>query len=276
MVPSPTSSNILTVAKTRTELRAFILTELPGWDHWLTLAAAEVQRQAWDEHLLKTEDQLITDIRKFAAEFAAGVGPDAKRFFMPFMQQRPDYPLDRDHAALEPFMHTAGDLPFSHADLAGRMPSRVLIGLIGALGLRRHELQTGERKPGRPPDRRLAHALDWVFSALVPFVRGYGGDAGKLVVPDESHRDVAVPEDAHRRRPVPLALAAVVAVYLSLPNRGDTDAPAVPEQLELGPNALKDTSDRLRELARELGKARREREELQSFDIDAELAKDRG
>jgi predicted component of type VI protein secretion system len=48
-----------------------------------------------------------------------------------------------------------------------------------------------------------------------------------------------------------MSLAAVVAIYLSLPNRGDPDAPADPEQLELPASVLKDTLARLRDHARE-------------------------
>ncbi len=260
-----TASNVLTHAKTRTALRDFILSELPGWDPWLTLAAAEIQRKGHDEQLLKTERDLVRDVTTFAEEFAASLGPDAERFFMPFMQRRPDYPLEREHAASEPFTRSPGDLPFSHADLGDKLPSRVLIGLVGALGLRRHQVATGNRKDGRNANLRMAAALDWVCADFHAFI-----DAPALpdlnvettVAPQPHLRDPSVPETALRRAPPSISLAAVVAVYLSLPNRNDPDAPEDPEQLELPANCLKDTLDRLRQHLNEHRQAHAAREKL--------------
>lgn len=260
MTRAPSATTILAQVKTRTGLRVFIDSELPGWAPWLTLAAAEVQRHAWDTHLLKTEGDLIKDIRNFASEFVAGVGPDAERLFMPFLQQLPDRALHGDLPAIEPFTTNPGELPFSHEQLRDRMPSRVLIGLIGALGLRQQLVATGKRKHGRAKNVRLEWALTEVANALLPFVktRSFEGDqVGDVVAPAVHHRDPSFPSDGFRREPLSLALVAVVAIYLSLPNRKDPEqattkpsAPADPERLRIPSTLLKETTERLREVAK--------------------------
>jgi hypothetical protein len=259
-----TAMNVLDRVKTRTELRDFVFRELPGWEPWLTLAAVEVQRNAWDAHLLKTEGELIEDICSFAAEFVAGFGAEADRFFLPFAQCRPDYPLGGDLPASEAFTRNAGDLPFSHADLGDRVPSRGLIGLIGALGLRQRD-----RKSGRPENRRLTWALDRICTELLPFVDSpghRGSEAGERVAPEEGQRDPSIPPGEYRQEPVTMTLAAVVAIYLSLPNRGDHDAGDDPEQLAFSSGLLKETTNRLRRLAREHEAARAARGKSESFD----------
>jgi len=107
-----TATNVLDRARTRAELRAFVLRELPGWEPWLTLAVVEVQRSAWDHHLFKTERELIEDIRTFAAELVAGFGADADRLFLPIAQRRPDYPLGGNLDAVEKFTRIPGIFRF--------------------------------------------------------------------------------------------------------------------------------------------------------------------
>jgi hypothetical protein len=63
-----------------------------------------------------------------------------------------------------------------------------------------------------------------------------------------------------------MTLAAVVAIYLSLPNRGDHDAGEDPEQLPFSSSLLKETTNRLRRLAREHEAARAARQKSESFD----------
>jgi hypothetical protein len=242
--PALTASKVLTKVKTRDGLREFVLRELPGWEPWLTLAAADIQSRAWDEHLLKTERELLEDIQAFAAEFVTRVGADAERFFRSFTQRRPLHDIDGDLPAAEAFTNAPGSMPFCHADLGDALPSRALIGLIGALGLRQQE-----RKTGRTENKRLIWALDWVCLDLMPFVKSEryeGGRAGEPIAPLEYDREPSFPIDRYRRAPLTMTFAAVVALYLSLPNRTDPDAPADASKLELAASALDEATARLR------------------------------
>jgi hypothetical protein len=273
--------------KTRTALREFVLSELPGWGPWLDLAAAEVQRDAWDFHLLKTEGELAADIRNFAAEFVNGIGPDAETLFLLFMQQLPARALHEgrgsrkgkrllvsrpgarrprqrltgiDQPAIEEFTHARGELPFSHQDLVTRMPSRVLIGLIGALGLRQQWAASGKIKPGRAPDFRLNRAIEEVRQALLPFVKTRsfrGTKVGQPVAPERHQMDPTFRENQLRSQPLSIALVAVVAIYLSQPNRRDPEsrksklrASKDSERLTISPSGLKETMDRFSALAK--------------------------
>ena len=142
------------------------------------------------------------------------------------------------------------------------MPSRVLIGLLGALGLRQQLMATGKRRKGRGKNVRLVWALEWVRDGLLPFVRTpnfVGGCAGDVVVPPEGPLDSTVPVAALRRAPITMVLGALVAIYLSLPNRSDPEGrarkdqtPGDPEKLKIPSTLLEETTDALRKLAKHL------------------------
>jgi hypothetical protein len=264
-----TATTILTHTKTRDDLLAFILRELPGWQPWLTLAAADIQSSAWDDHLLKSTAELTSDIQAFASEFVKDVGPErAERFFRPFTQQRPNYDaLATNLPASEAFTRAPNEMPFSHADLGDKLPSRALIGLLGALGLRQQETRAGKKE-----NWRMTRALEWVHRDLMPFVKAdahVGAKVGEPVAPEESQRDPALPLESYSRAPLTRTLAAVVAIYLSLPNRTDPDAGTDPNQLILAPSALSEALRRLRASA-----PATEAAPWADFDLERELALD--
>ena len=69
-------------------------------------------------------------------------------------------------------------------------------------------------------------AIDWVAKDLMPFVRShrYHGAKFSQVICPEDHIDPEFPRGSYRPGGMTLALASVVAIYLSQPNRGDHDA----------------------------------------------------
>lgn len=253
---APSATTILKRARTRTELRAYVLSELPGWGPWLDLTAAELQCDMWDNAQFKTEAELLEDIRTFAAEFVAGLGSEAEVLFKLFLQQAPDGPLHQDQPAIEPFTHDRGEFPFSHYDLRQRMPSRTLLGLVGALGLRRHWTNTGRIKAGRTPNIQLTKALEKVRESLFPFVKtpSYAGArANEVVAPERHHWERGANESSFRKKPLSVALVAVVAIYLGLPNRRDPELrkggmspPADPERFTAPGTLHEETMARLR------------------------------
>ncbi len=208
-------------------MRTYLLGELPGWGEWLTVAAASIQSQAWNDGLLRSEEELLSDLAGFLQEWVEAIGErDAARLFLPFAQKRPEVNLSGDHSAVEPLTDAPTGVIFSHRDLAqlitlkGAVPSRALIGLAGAVGL-----VCARARRGRPPDTRLESALGWVESDLFPYLKSSvytGAKAGAPVLPEMYEDGDFNPKNA-RTRPVSFALLAVVARYVSLPNRTDPD-----------------------------------------------------
>ncbi len=250
-----TASNVLERMVTRDELRAFILQELPGWDDWLTAAAASIQWSAWDEYSLRSEKEVNADIATFAEEFVQEVGDKAGEIFLPFLQRMPLHDLQGELPAAEPFTHSRGPMPLSHAELGDAQPSRALIGLIGALGLLR-----SWKRSGRRADLRRQLALAWVAEQLVPFVASerYSGTCAGLPVVPAMYADHVV--TAPRTARVSWRLAALVGLYLSLPNRTDPDYDP-PEGGGVGPDPaahgftvhqLEHTVDELHGIARQI------------------------
>lgn len=208
-----------TSIKTRTDMRAYLVSELPGWDQWLIVMAATVNWTAWDETVLRSQRELLDDLARFLEEWVSSVGPAAHGLFLPFAQRRGPFSPEKDYPAAEPFANWQEDLMSRGQGLVSvllrqkAMPSRFLLGLAGAVGLVGHE-----RHRGRAPDSRLDDALELVVRDLLPFVRRTGP-----VVPPPDYTDPGFNTAKARKAPVPIELVAVVAKFLSLPHRSDPE-----------------------------------------------------
>jgi hypothetical protein len=158
----------------------------------------------------------------------------------------------------------------------GLCPSEGLYGLLGAWAVVRRR-----RRPGRPKNVRLDLALDYVARDLARYVTpgpdehpdeefdvdkaleedlrwAAGGSAQPADAPQDKPKNIQVrpPEDIpvrsgtrFRSQPVSARLCAFVALYLSLPNRQDSeyvDARADPTKHMLPASALRECEKALR------------------------------
>src|SRR5689334_13207363 len=87
--------------KTRDQVRKYLLAELPGWDHWLTGAAASVQAVGWDRQMLRPLDDLLDDVARMAREWVEVIGrQEAESKFLPFAQVRSYLSRELDYPAV--------------------------------------------------------------------------------------------------------------------------------------------------------------------------------
>ncbi len=247
----PSISKAHQTLRTRDELRAFLLTELPGWDTWLTVRAAQIQQRAWDEVLLRPEEDLIQEIARCLDEIVRLFGKEGERVFLPYAQLRPEFEPAKARGATVAAQETrrpSADATTTNAltwqtlarvfNQIGRLPSPAFVGLLGAWAVVRRRHQAG-----RPRNHRLDHALEHVIDDLAPFSRSrlLRRSESPPVVPPHDCRDEGITQ--YRSTAVPVKLCALVAVYLALPNREDpeyVETDADPTKHLLPSHAVKD------------------------------------
>lgn len=254
----PTATTILRSARTRTELRAFIESELPGWSDWLTTAQATIQWRAQDLSL-RPEGELRNLVLARLDEWYAGDASAIDAASWALAQLRPAFDPNEALTALRqlgPGDHLGPDAPFAAHRAARLRAPQDLVALLGALAVVR-----AQDRPGRRPNLRLAWAIEAVIEDLAPYSPQGGGRAGPVIPPQQQDR--LPPPEALRTKPITLALVAVVAVYLSLPNRNDPEYDPEPgytpdpELLVLAPHLHRDTMKvvglRLKTIAEDAG-----------------------
>ena len=254
-----TAAEVLKRATTRKEVWDYILAELPGWEPWLSYTTAMLYTKSSDELLLRSEDELVDQLVQLASAWMKKLGPRVRTMFLPFAQQRPYFSPELLKKAVEPFVGGGSGLePFSHEELvrlvknANAVPSRALIGTVGALAIVRKQ----RAGPGRPKTLRKDLALRAVASTMNQFLQGRRRRSP--VLPPKQYRDAGFPESEARTEPIPWDLAALVACYLGAPFRDDpqyfaaSDQPVSdPEHLQFLANAMKDTLAALRHMLTE-------------------------
>ena len=254
--------------KSRSALRAHLLKELPGWKLWLECTARVVRESAHDRTVLLSEPELREDLQHVVTGWVQALGADGERLFRPMMRFGLNVRLGADYRAAGPFAPRRLDAksPRSTATFERRVvswralreifdrrdawPSPLLIQLLGAYGMSVHE-----NRPGAKGDPRRAFAVDHVVKHLGPFVAGQPY-AGKRVCP-QIYGDPRVPRKMARRKPVPLALAARVAIYIGAPGKEDPEYAGErggprrdADVLETAPTAVRQLEDAIRQRLR--------------------------
>ena len=121
-------------------------------------------------------------------------------------------------------------------------PSPIMIGFLGALGLRLRE-----RRRGAKGDPRIKRAIEEVVEHLGPFLDA-GPSAGKPVLP-KLYGDDRFATSGARKAPVTLKLAAEVAIYLSAPAEEDEESRGLNrDDLFTSPSHLEVIADRIGEV----------------------------
>lgn len=274
---STTTSSAVKELTSRDELRQFIVSEIPGWDNWLTVSAAQIRMRCQDEFLLRSERDILAEIAEQVDQIADSLDERVDAYFLPCAQLRPSF--SPNYAVLEPSRvatlaerakHRALGGPPTWEQLTrsltrdGVRPAVNLINLLGALAVVRRR-----RRPGRPKNFRFDLALDYVARDLAPYVTTKSArdqsaeapdDEDYLDITDEAtkptpvtppdHANVAGLVDADfRQEPISFRSCALVALYLSLPARQDPEydyANADPAKHAFTETQLKDAEKALR------------------------------
>lgn len=200
----------------------------------MSCTARLVRESAHNRTVLLSEREVRKDLQHVAREWVQRLGTDAERLFRPMMRFGLNVRSRVEYPAAGPFAHSAFDakdprstVTFERRVVSWRVlreifdrrdawPSPLLIQLLGAYGM-----SVLESRPGAKGDPRRAFAVDHVVKHLGPFVAGQPR-AGKRVYP-KVYGDPRVHRKMARREPVPLALAAQVAIYIGAPGREDPE-----------------------------------------------------
>jgi len=255
--------------KSRSALRAHLLEELPGWKFWLDCTARLVRESAHDRTILLSDEEVLEDLEHLVTGWVQALGDDAELLFRPLTRKfglnlRSGVP----YRAAGPFTRNVFDAEGTRTTAAfarsvvswaqlrkifnrrKAWPSPLLIQLLGAYGL-----SVLERRRGPKGDPRRALAVDHVVKHLGPFITGQR-HAGKRVYP-QIYGDPRVAPETAREKPVSLALAARVAIYIAAPGKEDLEYAGKrggPRQdadvLETAPTAVRQLEDAIRQRLR--------------------------
>lgn len=260
-MPGRKPRSVLPLLRSRDALFRHLCAELPGWDAWLWNTAEQGRQQHYERAGLRSAEQVCRDLEPFLVEWIDAIGlQHAEQAFRPFALETPRPDLRAEHPGAEPYTPVRqGAIPghdewFKFLNDKGALPSRMLIGLLGAAAWLRHP----SRPSGRPGVPRRELAILWVEAALVPYVssKAYRGVlAGKAVVPP--HHEIEHWTGQYRSAPLGFSLLAAVVIWLAAPAPYDKEydgvvgrAPPDPDVLEVPKSAIDTLASELRERAR--------------------------
>lgn len=259
-MPGRKPRSTLPLLRSRDALFRHLCAELPGWDAWLWNTGEQVRQQHCEVAGLRSAEQVWKDLEPFMVEFIDAVGArHAEQAFRPFALETPPAELGEEHPGAEPYTPVRiGVIPghdewFKFLNDKGALPSRMLIGLLGAAAWLRHP----SRPAGRPAVPRREQAIPWVEAALVPYVlsKVYCGPlAGQPVVPPHHEMDGWAGD--YRTEPLEFSLLAQVVVWLAAPAPYDKEydpepggPPPAADVLEVAKSAIDTIAADLRDRA---------------------------